>query len=118
MRARIAGRKWILAFDIAAGTTPYVAELRRLGTTDVLVLAGTARMGPQPEARVQLMHAAGASMMAAIRAVQVALADLSADTQAALDAFVPDCAAHVLPTLFGELSTVAGLPVFGVREPG
>jgi len=117
LRARIEGRKWILAFDVAAGATPYVAELQRLGAADVLVLAGTPGMGPAPDAATHLMDTHGSSMMAAIRAVQSALAAPSEATLAAIEAFDPDARAHVLPTLFGALPMVAGRPVFGVREP-
>lgn len=114
LRARIAGRRWIVNFDAAASATALVQLLRGYGAVDVMVLAGFAGTGPQPECRVELLRTGGDTVMESIRRYQRALSDVKPED---LDGFDPDRRAHILPTLFNDLETCGGRRTFGVRRP-
>lgn len=114
-RARVAGRDWIAAFDIAAGAAPMAERLTSLGARRVMVLASEPGVGDQPTVPTHLMRAGGPTIMASIRNYQAGLTAPDAETRAALDAFDPGCEADVITCLWNDLEDIAGRRVLGPR---
>jgi len=115
---RYGRRRWILAMDVLAAATPLVADLRRLGSGDVFVIAGSRGTGPVPDdAASVVLGTGGVGIMDGIRRFQQALGDLPPDVARAVDAFDPDGTAKVIGMPFAEHPEVAGRGVHGARPP-
>ncbi len=110
-----AGRKWIVAGDVAAGAKTSVDRLREWGVADVMVVAALPGVGPLPE-EVEIVYtgATGEGMMAGFRAFRDDLVSPGRDVATAVDRFDPERNALVL-TNFWSLDEVLGRSVYGPR---
>ncbi len=114
-RDRIAGRDWIVAFDVAASTTSVVKRLHMLGAGRVMAVAAHPGIGELPEVPTHYTHTRGPTIMTSIRAFQASLGAPDAALLAALDAFDPAGEAVVIGSLVNEHQTIAGRAVLGAR---
>jgi hypothetical protein len=115
-----ARRRVVLAGGVAAGWTPLVTVIRRLGASDVLVVATEgAGVGPPPEARVIAIDAAGdgIDMMGRVRAGLAALRQPPPEVAEAVEAFDPDRRAVVLGVFLNEAAELLGRPFLAHRRP-
>ena len=116
----LAGRSWIVAADVLAGTTPTVEQLHSLGCR-VFVVAGTPGTGPTPDpdhAEQFLLGATGETIMAGIRAFQAAMAAPPAELCQAIEAWDPEGNAAVLANFLNANHPVCRRPVVGGAPEG
>src|SRR3954470_4743722 len=114
LREVVEGRKVIVAGGPAATWTAVVPVLRRLGATDVLVVATEGRgVGPQPDAPSVVVEREdhGGDTMAALRAAVRVLGEPPAHVVASIETFDPDRSAVVFGIFLAEAPTLAGRPL-------
>ncbi|CAN0543082.1 unnamed protein product, partial [Laminaria digitata] len=113
-------RPWILAKGILANTTGTVAVLDELGATKMLCVAAARGTGPMPDGALApdpiALDVRGDSLMSSLRNGMDALANLSAEHVARIDAFDPERHARVIGTLFDDGRPVGGREKFGRRR--
>lgn len=113
-----AGRRWILAVDVAAAATGLVSRLRETGAVGVMVVAGAEGVGELPDCpTVYVRPGAGGGLMDRIRSIEAAMTDPPAGVVEAVDRFDPDHQAFVIATPFWMATTLFGRPVYGARRP-
>jgi hypothetical protein len=120
LRPLFSERRFLVAFDVAAGATGVARELRLLGSEPNLVVAGTRGAGPLPDpgdAHWLELGVTGATMMEAIHRTEAAFRALPPSVVHAIDAWDPDRAARAIVPIFSELTSVAGRAVLGARRP-
>lgn len=119
LREVVAGRRVILAGGVAAGWTPMVPVVRKLGAADVLVAATQgAGAGPQPDCRSAVADVPrDTDHMAQLRASLALMADAPLVLVDAVEAFDPDRSAVVFGVFLGETPTFVGRPVVAYRRP-
>ncbi len=102
-------RKWIVAVDVAAAATGWVARLHEAEAEKVLVVAAPPGVGPLPEG-VEILYTDthGDSMMEGFRAFFASLLDPSPELMAAVDRFDPVSDAYVIVPPFGPSIDVLG----------
>ena len=112
------GRKWIVAVDVVAAATGWVARLHEAEAEKVLVVAALPGVGPLPEG-VEILYTdtCGDSMMEGFRAFFASLHDPSPELTAAVDRFDPVGDAYVIVPPFGPSINVLGRQVYGGRVP-
>lgn len=116
-----AARKWLLSLDVLAAAPPIVSALQEHGASSCFCIGGSRGTGPLPDpayamGAVDLGIVAG-DIMSGIRLSLAALADLSPEIVAQVDAFDPTGEARVLGTIFDDGRDVAQRKKFGAR-PG
>lgn len=113
------GKKWIVAVDVLAGATSMVEALRDLGATSCLCVAGSRGTGNLPDPAFCpnpiVLGVEAPDMMSGVRLSLRALAELSPEVVARVDAFDPGRAARVLATIFDDGRDVAHRKKFGAR---
>ena len=116
----LGGRRVILTTQVAAGVTPTVGRLRRLGAGEIFVLDthGTGT-GPTPDcAGCSLaLDATGLSLDESIHQGLDALANLPPAAVAAIDGFDPCHDALVIGDFLTEAPALAGRPFLAHRRP-
>ncbi|MEX0666901.1 MAG: hypothetical protein WD313_01065, partial [Acidimicrobiia bacterium] len=78
-------------------------------------MAGVKGVGDLPDVAIFYTGTSGPSIMAGLRAFDVAIGDPSADLTAAVDEFDPEYEALVLTSPFSVLTEAIGRPVYGPR---
>lgn len=116
LRTVYGGQRFLLAVDVVQGYRGMAAELADLGGEVAFVLAGRVGTGPLPE---QPWHALGlppgADIVDAIHTADRALAQVSDEVSAKVDAVDPDRELLTLAAFFSAGAPVAGRRVFGAR---
>ena len=114
----IAGRRWIVAMDVAQPTAKFCAALMDLGAEDVLGIAtgmGTGPMPVWPEEKLVVMNHRFTTIMGGIRGSQAAMQALPAEVLARIEAFDPNGEACFLRPFFGDGRPIAGRRVWAAR---
>lgn len=112
------GRKWIVAHEVAVGTTAQVRRLRDWGASGVMVVAGLEGVGDLPLAdQIFYTRSGGDTVMDAIRAYLDSVEHPEPKLQAAVDEFDPDGEARVITSGFASYATVCGRAVHDYRRP-
>jgi len=113
------GRRWILAMDVLAPMRGISAQLQRFGAEGCLCIAGSRGAGDSPDPDFApdpiVLGVRGEDMMSAIRASLDALATLSPEVCARVDAFDPNHEVRVIGTIFDDGRPVAGRDKYGAR---
>ena len=114
------GRPWIVSNDVLASLTPTVAELRELGATKCLCVAGIEGVGPTPDREFApspiVLGLEAPDVMSGIRASLDALANLPESVVRQIEAFDPDRRARVIgPPIFDDGRELAGRKKYGAR---
>ena len=113
------GRKWILAFEAAAGATGLVKDLRAWGAAGVMVVSAVEGVGDLPVAdRFFYTRTSGDTVMQGIRAYLDSVEHPSSELSAAVDEFDPSGDARVITSGFGSYATLCDRPVYDFRRPG
>jgi hypothetical protein len=113
------GRKWILAFEAAAGVTGLAQDLRNWGATGVMVVSAVEGVGDLPAAdRFFYTRTSGDTVMQGIRAYLDSVEHPSPELTAAVDEFDPSGDAQVITSGFGSYATLCNRPVYDFRPPG
>jgi hypothetical protein len=120
LRNTYGGRRWILADDVLAGTTPIVAALKALGATGALVVAARRGAGDLPDPAFApdpiTFNLQASSMAEGIHGALRLLANLPAEAVAQVDAFDPERRCKVLGSILDDGRPVAGRAKFGARH--
>lgn len=118
VRPLVEGRGVIVAGVVLGGSSVVVDTLRRLGASDVFVLAQARGTGPIPEdiAYFDLDITAG-TIDQALRATIAAVKDPPAAAIAAIDEFDPNRSALVVGDMFNEATHIAGRTSLSYRRP-
>ncbi len=120
LRPLVAGRRVICVGDVAAIFTLTVAQLRRLGAAEILVVTFGAGAGPQPDgATIAVFPTAErpATTMEAIRLSQAAMAAPSQDVLDTIDRFDPDRSALLVSDFLNTVETLGDRPFLAYRRP-
>lgn len=113
------GRKWILAFEAAAGIAGLVKDLRAWGAAGVMVVSAVEGVGDLPAAdRFFYTRTSGGTVMEGIRAYLDSVEHPSRELTAAVDEFDPGGDARVITSGFGSYSTLCDRLVYDFRPPG
>lgn len=116
---RLAGRRWLIAVDVAQAATALVDLVAAAGAPRPFVIAGASGTGPGPDpsrADVAVLDLPpAADMMTGIRAFEAAHGALPADVAARVDAWDPTGEARVLGTIFAVGTPLAGRRYYGAR---
>ena len=108
-------RKWILAVDVAAGTTGLIEALTAWGVADIMVVAATEGVGPLPQdVPIHYTRTSGDTLMGGLRNYLDSIAAPSPELRVALDAFDPAGEAYVITPPFGTVTDVAGRVVHDI----
>ena len=121
LRTIYGGRPWLVAADVLPAAAYVAHQLRDLGATGALCVAGSRGTGDPPDPDFApdpiVLGVQADTMMGGIRASLQALADLPPDAQARVDAFDPDRAVQTIEMFIAAGAPVGGRPVFGPRRP-
>jgi hypothetical protein len=118
-RSMIEGRLIVLAGHHLGGVGPWIEALQRLDAAGCFVLACAVGTGPMPDDSIarHVLGITGATPSAEIRAVNLALRDLTTEAIDALDRFDPDRVARVICPPYLDALEVGGRVVYGGRRP-
>src|SRR4051794_21151853 len=118
LRPLIDGRKVILAGGMIGGSGPLVEQVRRLGASDVFLLAQAQGTGETPDGVPCFdLGVTGDNMMDALRASLSILRNLPDAAVTALSRFDPEGTAVVIGDMFNDVESVAGRPCLAWRRP-
>lgn len=116
-RAIHAGKKWILAVDVAAAATRMAERLIDEGAAGVMVVAGMRGVGDLPtNAEIFYTNTSGPTLMRGIRAYVDSVEQPSIELLEAVDSFDPDREAMVLGAGFSREPELCGRPIYGIRR--
>ena len=115
----VRARRVIVAGGPAAVWTPFIAPLRDLGASDILVVATDGLgAGPQPDATIAAVDIPDdATPMVRLRTAIAGIADPPAPIVAAVEDFDPDHTAVVFGTFLTESPTLVGRNLVAHRRP-
>jgi hypothetical protein len=112
------GRKWIVAFEAAAGAAGLVTDLRAWGAAGVMVVSAVEGIGELPAAdRFFYTRTSGETVMRGIRAYLDSVEHPSSQMIAAVEEFDPSGEAMVISSGFGSYATMCDRPVYDFRPP-
>ncbi len=113
-----AGKRIIIAAEVAAPAVALVGQLRELGVEQIMVVAATEGVGPLPEeVDLYLTRTSGSSVMDGIRSFSHSLNRADPSLVDAVDAFDPDGTAWALAPPFGLDGPFIGRRTYGARHP-
>ena len=121
LRPIYAGRKFLHAGAVAVGLGNQARMLGALGAARPFLIAdgeGSGQMPTAAEAELCLLNIDAKSIIDQHRQSEAALQNLSAEVQAAVDAWDPEHAARwICSVMLQEVATVAGRRKYAPREP-
>ena len=118
LRQVVAGRRWIVGFDVLVPASRTAAKLVELGATSCLAIAGSRGTGALAEGIEGFELGASADdMMGGIRASEAALDDLPPWAVERIDAWDPEREARAIRPLFSAGRPIHGRPTWGGRDP-
>ncbi|MFO7548027.1 MAG: hypothetical protein R6X29_03995 [Acidimicrobiia bacterium] len=111
------GRRWVVAYDAAAGSRTLVEALEEWGAAGVMVVAATEGVGRLPEVPVHYTRTSGDTVMTGLRAFERSLVNPDDALLDALERFDPRGEAGVIAVPFSTFEHLAARPVHGQRRP-
>ena len=114
------GRRWIISTGVLVAQARLCQTLHELGATQMLCVAGAMGAGSPPDAQLAptqiVLNTQGHSMMDSIRTALDAMANLSPEHCAQIDAFDPQHTARVIGDFYDDGQPVGERAMFGARE--
>ena len=119
VRPLIAGRRWLVAVEVAAAATGWARFLSEQGALRSFVLAGSTGTGPLPSsdhAEIEILGLEAEGIMEGIRAFHTALAALPAGIERRIDGWDPGRTAQAIVASFTANRSIAGRHPYGARR--
>jgi len=120
MASWVGGKKIVLAGGVVAGTTPRVAQLRRLGAERVLIVGSSIGTGALPDAEDAewvVADTKSRDTTEGLRADETMLRDPPAEIRHALERYDPAGEALVFGSIPGSPTHFGDRPILGGRPP-